>query len=173
MNLLSLISPWLDIICQVITKYGTIPKPTTFHQQHYLIFLICNTDRSINGYTTYSFQESQLNRWWGCSSPSSTLWSLQRPCSPPSSACLSLLVVAACLLTTDGRSCFCLINFLETQGRTEKKETVLICGRMHDDYVVQDSRRMHRGTSYGTTSTCVRSLSCLQLWQQAASRSEN
>ena len=32
MNLLSLISPWLDIICQVITKCATVSKPTTFHQ---------------------------------------------------------------------------------------------------------------------------------------------
>ena len=32
MNILSLISPWLDIICQVITKCATIPKSTIFHQ---------------------------------------------------------------------------------------------------------------------------------------------
>ena len=32
MNLLSLISSWLDIICQVTTKCATVPKLTTFHQ---------------------------------------------------------------------------------------------------------------------------------------------
>ena len=31
MDLLSLISLWLDIICQVTTKRATVPKPTNFH----------------------------------------------------------------------------------------------------------------------------------------------
>ena len=29
---------------------------------------------------TYSSQESQLSRWWGCSCPWNTLWSSPRPC---------------------------------------------------------------------------------------------
>ena len=32
MNLLSLISPWLDIICQVTTKYATVAKLKFFRQ---------------------------------------------------------------------------------------------------------------------------------------------
>ena len=32
MNLLSLISPWLDIICQITTKCATVSKPKLFHQ---------------------------------------------------------------------------------------------------------------------------------------------
>ena len=32
MNLLSLISSWLDIICQITIKCITVPKLTTFHQ---------------------------------------------------------------------------------------------------------------------------------------------
>jgi len=46
MNLLSLISPWLDIICQVTTKCATVPKSKLFRELnramfYALLFFIC------------------------------------------------------------------------------------------------------------------------------------
>ena len=66
MNFLNIINLWLDIICQVTTKYATVPKSTTFHQLN-RAYLICHSIywRPSLSFPTFSFVWNAVTKFPG------------------------------------------------------------------------------------------------------------
>ena len=61
MNLLSLISPQLDIVCQVTTKYATVPKSKHFRELNTTLHLCI--DAEVLSLVNYSSPLCSLCAW--------------------------------------------------------------------------------------------------------------